>query len=78
MLSEYQLKISDLYNITIDNVKMLVPNFFDKKVCDQGRRNRRGRRSGGPCPPPPNVFQQSESGLFQQSCKHFLFSLTQS
>ena len=56
MLSEYQLKISDLYNITIDNVKMLVPNFFDKKVCDQGRRNRRGRRSGGPCPPPPQMF----------------------
>ena len=31
----------------------------------------------GPCPPPPNIFQQSESALFQQSCKHFLFSLTQ-
>ena len=29
MLSEYQLKIADLYNIPIDNVKKLVPNFFD-------------------------------------------------
>ena len=31
MLSEYQLKITDLYNIPIGNVKKLVPNFFDKK-----------------------------------------------
>ena len=31
MLSEYQLKISDLYNISIGNVKKLVPNFFDKE-----------------------------------------------
>ena len=31
MLSEYQLKIADLYNIPIDNVKNLVPNFFDKE-----------------------------------------------
>ena len=31
MLSEYQLKISDLYNIPIGNVKKLVPNFFDKE-----------------------------------------------
>ena len=31
MLSEYQLKIADLYNIPIANVKKLVPNFFDKK-----------------------------------------------
>ena len=30
MLSDYQLKISDLYNIPIGNVKKLVPNFFDK------------------------------------------------
>ena len=30
MLSRYQLKIADLYNIPIDNVKKLVPNFFDK------------------------------------------------
>ena len=31
MLSEYQLlKIDDLYNIPIGNVKKLVPNFFDK------------------------------------------------
>ena len=28
MLSEYQLKIADLYNIHIGNVKKLVPNFF--------------------------------------------------
>ena len=31
MLSEYQLKIDDLYNIPIGNVKKLVPNFFDKE-----------------------------------------------
>ena len=31
-----------------------------------------------PPPPPSNIFQQSESALFQQLCKHFLFSLTQS
>ena len=31
MLSEYQLKIADLYNIPIDNVKKLVLNFFDKE-----------------------------------------------
>ena len=30
VLSEYQLKIADLYNIPIGNVKKLVPNFFDK------------------------------------------------
>ena len=30
-LSEYQLKIADLYNIPIGNVKKLVPNFFDKE-----------------------------------------------
>ena len=30
MLFEYQLKISDLYNISIGNVKKVVPNFFDK------------------------------------------------
>ena len=30
MLSEYQLKIADLYNIPIGNVKKLVPNLFDK------------------------------------------------
>ena len=28
MLSEYQLKIADLYNIPIGNVKKLVPKFF--------------------------------------------------
>ena len=27
---------------------------------------------------PANIFQQSESALFQQSCKHFLFNLAQS
>ena len=31
MLSLYQLKIADLYNISIANVKNLVPNFFDKE-----------------------------------------------
>ena len=31
MLSEYQLKIADLYNIPIGNVKKLVPDFFDKE-----------------------------------------------
>ena len=31
MLSDYQLKITDLYNIPIGNVKKLVPNFFDKE-----------------------------------------------
>ena len=28
MLSDYQLKIADLYNISVGNVKKLVPNFF--------------------------------------------------
>ena len=32
MLSEYQINITDLYNIPIDNAKRLVPNFFDKKI----------------------------------------------
>ena len=31
MLSQYQLKIADLYNIPIGNVKKLVPNFYDKE-----------------------------------------------
>ena len=31
MLSEYQLKIADLQNTPIGNVKKLVPNFFDKE-----------------------------------------------
>ena len=31
MLSEYQLKITNSYNIPIGNVKKLVPNFFDKE-----------------------------------------------
>ena len=31
MLSEYQLKIADLYNIPIGNVKKLMLNFFDKE-----------------------------------------------
>ena len=30
MLSEYQSKIADLYNIPIGNAKKLVSNFFDK------------------------------------------------
>ena len=29
MLSEYQLKVGDLYSVPIGNVKKLVPNFFD-------------------------------------------------
>ena len=31
MLSEYQLKIPDLYILPIANVKKLVRNFFDKE-----------------------------------------------
>ena len=31
MLSEYQLKFANLCNITIGNVKKLVPNFFNKE-----------------------------------------------
>ena len=31
MLSDYQLKIADLYNIPIGNLKKLVPNLFDKE-----------------------------------------------
>ena len=31
MLYDYQLKIPDLYNIPVGNVKKLVPNFFDKE-----------------------------------------------
>ena len=31
MLSEDQLKIADLCNIPIGNIKKLVPNFFDKE-----------------------------------------------
>ena len=31
MLSEYQLKIADLYNIPIGNVKKLSPNVLDKE-----------------------------------------------
>ena len=31
MLSEYQLKIADLYNIPIFNVQELVSNFFNKE-----------------------------------------------
>ena len=31
MLSKYQLKVADTYNIPIGNVKKLVLNFFDKE-----------------------------------------------
>ena len=31
ILSEHQLKIADLYNVPIGNVKKLGPNFFDKE-----------------------------------------------
>ena len=32
MLSEYQLKIANLFHIPIGNVKKLVPTFFDKET----------------------------------------------
>ena len=32
MLSEYQIKIADWYNIPLGDVKKLVPNFFDKEL----------------------------------------------
>ena len=32
MVSDYQLKIDDLHNIPIGNVKKLVPNFLIKKI----------------------------------------------
>ena len=31
MLSDYQLKMDDLYNIPIGKIKKLVPNFFEKE-----------------------------------------------
>ena len=31
MLSEYQLKIADLYDISTGNVRKLIPNLFDKE-----------------------------------------------
>ena len=31
MLSEYELKIADLYNILISTAKKLAPNYFDKE-----------------------------------------------
>ena len=31
MLPNYQIKIADFNNIPIDNVKKLVPNFYDKE-----------------------------------------------
>ena len=31
MLSDFQLKIADHFNIPIGNVKKIVPNFFDKE-----------------------------------------------
>ena len=34
MLSEYQLKIADLYNIIIGNVKKLLLDFFNKEKSD--------------------------------------------
>ena len=33
MLSKYQLKTADLYNISIGNIKRLVPNLFGKQKC---------------------------------------------
>ena len=32
MLSNYQIKIADFYNIAISNVKNVVPNIFDKEI----------------------------------------------
>ena len=32
MSCSYQLKIADLYNIPIDNVKKLMPNFFELEM----------------------------------------------
>ena len=31
MLSSYQIETADFYNITVDNIKKLVHNFFDKE-----------------------------------------------
>ena len=31
MISDYQLKITDNYNVSIGNAKKLVPNFFNKE-----------------------------------------------
>ena len=31
MLSEYQIKIADLYNIPIGNIKKLLPNLFGEE-----------------------------------------------
>ena len=31
MLSSYQIKIADFYNIAIGNIKKLVPNFCDEE-----------------------------------------------
>ena len=33
MMPEFQLKITDLYNIPIGNITKLLPNFFDKDKC---------------------------------------------
>ena len=33
MLPRYQLKIANICNIPISNIKKLVPNFFDKEMC---------------------------------------------
>ena len=38
MLSDYQLRIADHYNISIGNVKKLLPNFLDKKISDSSRK----------------------------------------
>ena len=39
MLSDYQLKSADDYNIFIDNVKKLVPNVFDKEKYELHYKN---------------------------------------
>ena len=33
MLSKYQLKTADLYNISIGNIERLEPNLFGKQKC---------------------------------------------
>ena len=37
--SNYQLKVADFYDISISNVKKLVPNFFDKRKYELGYEN---------------------------------------
>ena len=68
-------------NFSLDEAsKKLVCKQYSEPAIPRPSKQEGG--AGGPSPltppPPPNIFQQSERALFQQSCKHFLFSLTQS